>query len=160
LGDFELRPPRKDEVHIVVGFIKELAEYENLSGECLITEELLTSSLFRDPKYAEALLVFVAGVPIGFCLFFHNFSTFLGKPGLYLEDLYIQPQYRNYGYGKRILSHLANLAVSRGCGRLEWSVLDWNEPSIAFYKGLGAIPMNDWTVFRVDGDALENLART
>ncbi len=155
---FELRTPTKDEVHLVVGFIHELAEYEKLAHECLISEEALRESLFGSRPYAETLLAFLDGVPFGFCLYFHNFSTFLGKPGLYLEDLYIQPEYRNRGFGKLILAHLAALAIERGCGRFEWAVLDWNEPSIAFYQKIGAEPMNDWTVQRLTGDALHALA--
>ena len=157
---FELRSPTEDEVHLVVGFIHELAEYEKLSHECLISEETLRDSLFGSRPYAETLLAFLDDKPIGFCLFFHNYSTFLGKPGLYLEDLYIQPEYRNRGYGKLILARLAAIAIERGCGRFEWAVLDWNEPSIAFYRKIGAVPMNEWTVQRLTGDALQALADT
>lgn len=157
---FELRSPTEDEVHLVVGFIHELAEYEKLSHECLISEETLRESLFGSRPYAETLLAFLDDKPIGFCLFFHNYSTFLGKPGLYLEDLYIQPEYRNRGYGKLILARLAAIAIERGCGRFEWAVLDWNEPSIAFYRKIGAVPMNEWTVQRLTGDALQALADT
>lgn len=155
---FELRAPTTDEVHLVVGFIRELAEYEKLLHECHITEEDLRESLFGPRPYAETLIAFLDEKPIGFCLFFHNYSTFLGKPGLYLEDLYVQPEYRNRGFGKVILARLAALALERGCGRFEWSVLDWNEPSIAFYQKIGAEPMNGWTLQRVTGDALTNLA--
>ncbi len=155
---FELRAPGIDEVHLVVGFIRELAEYERLLDDCKITEEVLRESLFGRRPYAETLLAFLDDKPIGFCLYFHNYSTFLGKPGLYLEDLYIQPEYRNRGFGKVILAHLAALAIERGCGRFEWSVLDWNEPSIAFYRKIGAEPMNDWTLQRITGEALTNLA--
>ena len=157
---FELRSPTEDEVHLVVGFIHELAEYEKLSHECLISEEALRESLFGSRPYAETFLAFLDDEPIGFCLFFHNYSTFLGKPGLYLEDVYIQPEYRNRGYGKLILARLAALAIERGCGRFEWAVLDWNEPSIAFYRKIGAVPMNEWTVQRLTGDALRALAAT
>lgn len=157
---FELRSPTEDEVHLVVGFIHELAEYEKLSHECLISEEALRESLFGSRPYAETFLAFLDDEPIGFCLFFHNYSTFLGKPGLYLEDVYIQPEYRNRGYGKLILARLAALAIERGCGRFEWAVLDWNEPSIAFYRKIGAVPMNEWTVQRLTGDALHALAAT
>ncbi|MBS1701999.1 MAG: GNAT family N-acetyltransferase [Armatimonadetes bacterium] len=154
----ELRSPTQAELHLVAGFIRELAEYEKLAHECVITEELLDEALFGPRPYAETLLAFADGVPVGFCLFFHNFSTFLGKPGLYLEDLYIKPEHRNRGYGKVMLSHLAQLALDRGCGRFEWSVLDWNEPSIAFYRKIGAVPMDEWTVQRVTGQALIDLA--
>lgn len=156
---FELRAPSIDQAHLILGFIKELAEYEQLSHECLITEESLQDSLFRDEPHAESLIAFLDEKPIGFCLYFFNYSTFLGKPGLYLEDLYIQPDYRNNGYGKRILARLASIALERGCGRFEWAVLDWNEPSIAFYRKLGAEPMIDWTVQRLTGQALEDLSR-
>ena len=156
---FELRSPTVDEVHFVVGFIRELAEYERLTHECHITEDALRESLFAERPHAETLLAFLNELPIGFCLFFHNYSTFLGKPGLYLEDLYIQPEFRNRGYGKLILAHLASLALERGCGRFEWAVLNWNEPSIAFYRKIGAEPMNDWTVQRLTGESLVALAR-
>ena len=155
-----LRHPHEDEVHLVLRFIYELAEYEKLTHECHVTEEMLRESLFSDRPQAESLLAFVDGVPIGFCLFFQNYSTFLGKPGLYLEDLFIQPMHRNKGYGKKILAHLAALTLERNFGRFEWAVLDWNEPSIAFYKKLGAEPMNDWTVQRLTGAALEALANS
>ena len=160
MSDFEIRSPHISEVPVVLAFIRELAAYERLSNECLITEEALRESLFGEDPHAETFLACLNGEPIGFCLFFHTYSTFLGKPGLYLEDFYIQPEFRNRGYGKRILSRLAALAIERGCGRFEWAVLDWNEPSIAFYRKLGAEPMNDWTVQRITGIALEALART
>jgi GNAT superfamily N-acetyltransferase len=158
MNNFHLKAPTREELGIVTGFIRELAEYEKLGHECEITEEQLEKSLFGDRPYAETLIAYLDDKPVGFCLFFHNFSTFLGKPGLYLEDLYIQPQYRNQGLGKLMLRHLAQLAVERGCGRFEWSVLDWNEPSIAFYRKIGAVPMDDWTVQRLTGDALVALA--
>ena len=158
MDNFELRHPLPDEVPLILGFIRELAEYERLSHECVITEEALRDSLFGSRPYAETLLAFLDGKAIGFCLFFHNYSTFLGKPGLYLEDLYLQPDFRNQGFGKRILSHLAALTLERGCGRFEWAVLDWNEPSIAFYRNIGAEPMNDWTVQRLAGEGLKALA--
>ena len=158
MSNFELRSPIEDEVQLIVGFIRELAEYEKLEHECLITEEALRESLFGDRPHAETLLALLGGKPIGFCLFFQNYSTFLGKPGLYLEDLYIQPKYRNRGFGKIILAHLAGLALKRGCGRFEWSVLDWNEPSIAFCQKIGARPMNGWILQRVAGETLSNLA--
>lgn len=156
--NLELRPPTTDEAHLVVGFIQELADYERLSHECVITEEDVKNAIFREKPYAECRLAFLDEIPVGFCLFFYNFSTFLGKPGLYLEDLYVKPEYRNAGVGKRILSHLAQVAIEKDCGRFEWSVLDWNEPSIAFYRKIGAVPMDEWTVQRVTGDALLALA--
>jgi GNAT superfamily N-acetyltransferase len=138
--------------------IRELAEYEKLSHEVVATEEGLRDSLFGGRRYAEVLVAEQGGTPAGFALFFHNFSTFLGKPGIYLEDLYVRPEVRGAGIGKKLLIHLAGLAKERDCGRLEWWVLDWNEPSIGFYKKLGAVPMDDWTVYRVSGTALEHLA--
>lgn len=155
----ELRAPQRDELGFVAGFIRELAEYEKLAHECKVTEELLEESLFGERPYAETMIAFWEGKPVGFCLFFHSFSTFLGKPGLYLEDLYVKPEYRNKGIGKAILSRLAQMAIDRGCGRFEWSVLDWNEPSIAFYRKIGAVAMDGWTVQRVTGGALETLAK-
>lgn len=159
MKNLELRSPLPNEVHHIVGFIRELAEYEELGHECHITEETLRASLFIDRPHAEALLALVDEVPIGFCLFFQNYSTFLGKPGLYLEDLYVRPEHRNFGYGKLILARLASIAIERGCGRFEWAVLDWNEPSIAFYRKIGAKPVSGWTIQRVTGDELENLAK-
>ena len=143
---------------VILGFIRELAEYEKLAHEVTATEELLHRNLFSDKRHAEALLAFEDKTPVGFALFFHNFSTFLGKPGLYLEDLYIKPAYRKRGYGKALMIHLARIAKERDCGRFEWWVLDWNEPSLEFYRSIGAVPMNDWTVQRVTGDALAKLA--
>ena len=145
---------------IITGFIHELAAYEKLSQECTIKDQQVESALFGDRPYAETMIAFLDSKPVGFCLFFHNFSTFLGKPGLYLEDLYVQPEYRNKGIGKVILRRLAQLAIERDCGRFEWSVLDWNEPSIAFYRKIGAEPLDGWTVQRVTGDALINLANS
>lgn len=158
--NLELRPPTPEEAHLVVGFIQELAEYEKLAHECVITEDDVREALFRDKPYADCRLAILDGKAVGFCLFFYNFSTFLGKPGLYLEDLYVKPEYRNAGIGKRILSHLAQVAIEKDCGRFEWSVLDWNEPSIAFYRKIGAVPMDEWTVQRVTGDALLALANS
>lgn len=147
-----------EDTPLVLSFIRELAEYENLSHEVVATEEALRTSLFGERPFAEVLLAFVGEEPVGFALFFHNFSTFLGKPGIYLEDLYVRPEHRGAGAGSALLSRLAGLAVERGCGRLEWWVLDWNEPSIGFYERLGATAMDDWTVYRLTGAALEDLA--
>ena len=152
------RSATEDDVPLVLSFIRELAEYERLSHEVVATEESLRENLFGERRYAEVLIAEQDGTPAGFALFFHNFSTFLGKPGIYLEDLYVRPEFRGAGIGKRLLGHLARLAKERDCGRLEWWVLDWNEPSIGFYKKLGAVPMDDWTVYRVSGTALEDLA--
>ena len=137
--------------------IRELAEYEHLTQEVVLDEGLLREHLFGERRYAEVLVAETGGDVVGFALFFHNYSTFLGKPGIYLEDLYVRPAYRKHGYGKAMLKGVARLAVERGCGRLEWSVLDWNEPSIAFYQSLGARAMEEWTIYRVVGGALEKL---
>jgi GNAT superfamily N-acetyltransferase len=133
--------------------------YEHLEHQVVATEDGLRKSLFGPRPYAEVVLACVQGEPVGFALFFHNFSTFLGLPGIYLEDLFVRPEMRGGGVGRRLLEWLAGLAVERGCGRLEWAVLDWNAPSIGFYRSLGAVAMDEWTVFRLTGDALTNLAR-
>jgi len=142
---------------LILQFIRDLAEYEKMLDEVTATEDDLQDWIFEQKK-AEVIFVVADGVEVGFALFFHNFSTFLGKGGIYLEDLFVKPQYRGFGYGKAILEKLAQIAVERGCGRLEWWCLDWNKPSIDFYLSLGAKPMDDWTVYRVAGDALNNLA--
>jgi len=154
----EIRSATEDDVPLILTLIKELAEYERLSHEVVATEEMLRDSLFGERRVAEALLGYLGDDPAGFALFFHNFSTFLGRPGIYLEDLYVRPEFRGAGVGRALLVHLAGLAKERGCGRLEWSVLDWNEPAIGFYKGIGASPVSGWTVYRLTGEALENLA--
>lgn len=141
----------------ILGFIKELAEYENMSNDVVATEELLKQNIF-EKKLAEVIIAEFDNKPVGFALFFHNFSTFLGKGGIYLEDLYVQPAMRGKNIGKTLLSSLAKIAVDRDCGRLEWSCLNWNEPSIKFYKSQGAIPMDEWTVYRVTGNELNELA--
>ena len=143
---------------LILSFIRELAEYEKLSHEVVATEGALRETLFGERRYAEVLIGEHDGSPAGFALFFHNYSTFLGKPGLYLEDLYVRRAFRGSGIGRALLSRLARLAVERGCGRLEWWVLDWNEPSIGFYESIGAVPMDDWTVYRLTGEPLERLA--
>lgn len=148
----------EEDVPLILSLIRELAEYEKLSDEVVATEDGLRDSLFGERQYAEVLIAEHDGAPAGFALFFHNFSTFLGKPGLYLEDLYVKPAFRGAGIGKELLVRLASLAIGRGCGRLEWWVLDWNEPAIGFYRSVGAEPMDDWTVYRVSGSALEDLA--
>ena len=142
----------------ILGFIRELAKFEKLEREVTATEQSLRETLFGARRYAEVVFVEEGGERAGFALFFHNYSTFLGRPGLYLEDLYVRPQMRGKGYGRMLLSHLAGLAVARGCGRLEWWVLDWNQGAIDFYLSLGAEPMSDWTVYRLSGDALTRLA--
>ena len=148
----------EDDVPLILSFIRELAEYEKLSHEVVATEGVLRESLFGERTGAEVVICYYEGSPAGFALFFHNFSTFLGRPGLYLEDLYVKPEMRGRGLGRALLVHLAGIAKERGCGRMEWSVLDWNEPAIKLYKGIGATPMDEWTVYRVTGEALEDLA--
>ena len=143
---------------LIAQFIRDLAEYERLAHEVRFDEAVLGERLFGTRPYAEVLIGEVDGGPQGFALFFHNFSTFEGRPGIYLEDLFVRPEARGSGLGKALLKRLAALAVERDCARLEWWVLDWNEPAIQFYKKLGAKPMEEWTTFRVDGDALQELA--
>jgi len=154
-----LRPATADDVPLILAFIRGLAEYERLGHVCIADEENLRRTLFGNPRFAEVILAEDDGVAAGFALFFHNYSTFLAAPGIYLEDLYVKPEFRGRGIGKALLVRLAQIARERGCGRLEWAVLDWNEPSINFYKALGAKPMDEWTVFRVTGEALEGLAK-
>ena len=154
----EIRPATEDDVPIILSLIRELAEYERLSHEVVATEGLLRESLFGERRGAEVLIACCKGAPAGFALFFHSFSTFLGRPGIYLEDLYVKPEFRGRGIGRALLTHLARLAKERGCGRFEWAVLDWNEPAIKLYKSIGAVPMDEWTVYRVTGEALETLA--
>jgi GNAT superfamily N-acetyltransferase len=149
---------REHDVPLILSFIKELAEYERLSHEVVATEELLRESLFGERAVSEVVIAYEGDQAVGFALFFHNFSTFLGRPGIYLEDLYVQPRARGKGIGRALLIYLARLAKERGCGRLEWAVLDWNEPAIRFYQGLGAVPMHEWTVFRATGESLDKLA--
>lgn len=152
------RPARKEDVPVILGLIKELAGYEKLEHEVVATEEILEEWLF-EKKRAEVILPELDGQAIGYMLFFHNFSTFLGRAGIYLEDLYIQPEFRGNGYGKAAIQKLAQIAVERGCGRLEWSCLDWNQPSIDFYLSLGAEPMKGWTVYRLTGETLKAAAQ-
>lgn len=147
---------RKDTA-LILQFIKELADYEKMLDEVVADEATLETWIFEKQK-AEVIFAVENGTEIGFALFFHNFSTFLGRAGIYLEDLYVKPEHRGKGYGKAILKKLASIAVERGCGRLEWWCLDWNEPSIDFYLSLGAEPMSDWTVYRIAGDTLKQLA--
>ena len=153
-----IRPATVDDVPLVLDFIRALAKYERLPHECVATEALLRESLFGARPYAEVLLGYAGDEPVAFALFFHNYSTFLARPGIYLEDLFVRPHARGRGHGREMLAHLARLARARRCGRLEWSVLDWNEDAIRFYRSLGAAPMDEWTVFRVTGAALERLA--
>jgi GNAT superfamily N-acetyltransferase len=158
LHSLRIRNATGQDTPVILELIRRLAEYERLAHLVVATEETLRESLFGSRPMAEVVLADWDGRPAGFMLFFHNFSTFLGRPGIYLEDLFVNPDMRGRGIGKALLVHLASIAQQRGCGRLEWSVLNWNEPSIGFYKSLGAVPMDDWTVYRLTGDALENLA--
>jgi GNAT superfamily N-acetyltransferase len=153
-----IRAATPDDVPLILRFIRELAEYERMAHLVVATEEVLRDTLFGARPFAEVVIAEEDGEAAGFALFFHNFSTFLGRPGIYLEDLYVRPEMRGRGVGRALLVHLARLAVERGCGRLQWWVLKWNEPAIRFYRSVGAEPMDDWTVFRVSGDALERLA--
>jgi len=157
MENFSIDFAREQDVGVIRQFIWELAEYEKLLDQMEATEEGLTETIFRE-KYAEVLIAREDGYPVGFALFFHNYSTFLGKPGLYLEDLFVRPQWRGKGYGKALLSRLAEIAVERDCGRMEWSCLDWNQPSIDVYLSLGAKPMDGWHVYRLTGDELRQLA--
>jgi GNAT superfamily N-acetyltransferase len=155
---FLIRPAVAADVPLILDFIRRLAEYEKLSHLVVATEDLLREQLFGPRAHVEVLLVFEGEQPAGFAVYFHNFSTFLGRKGLWLEDLFVLPEARGRGYGKKLLLTLARIAAERNCGRFEWAVLDWNQPSIDFYKGLGAVPLDDWTIFRVTGDALQKLA--
>ena len=154
-----LRFATVEDVGLILDFIHQLAEYEKMVDEVVTDEDQLRQSLFGERQVAEVVIASYEGEPAGFALFFHNFSTLLGKPGVYLEDLFVIPKLRGRGIGRILLSFLATIAVDRGCGRLEWWVLDWNEPAIRFYERLGAKPMDDWTVYRVTGDALAELAK-
>ncbi len=154
-----LNPIRPDEVCLLLGLIRELAEFEKLGHEVVATEEVLRESLFGQRRVAEAVLARIDGVEAGFALYYHSFSTFLGRPGLYLEDLYVRSDHRGKGVGTALLTHVAAVAVERGCGRLEWEVLDWNRRAVDFYTGMGARPVTGWTVYRMTGDALLALGR-
>ena len=146
-----------NDTKIILDFIKKLAQYEKMENEVVATEALLKEWIFEKGK-AEVIFALEDKKEVGFALFFHNFSTFLGRSGIYLEDLFVLPEYRNKGYGKGLLKILANITVERGCGRLEWCCLDWNKPSIDFYRSLGAVPMDEWTTYRLTGETLQNLS--
>jgi GNAT superfamily N-acetyltransferase len=154
-----IRHATPDDLPLIAQFIRDLADYERLAHEVRFNEAVLGDRLFGARPYAEVLIGEIDGSPQGFALFFHNFSTFEGKPGVYLEDLFVRPEARGSGLGKALLAALAQIAIQRDCARLEWWVLDWNDPAISFYKKLGAKPMDEWTTFRVDGDALDTLAQ-
>ena len=155
--DIRIEPATEDDIPVVLGLIKGLADYEKLSHEVVTSEAGLREALFGHAPGAEVLLAFVVDEAVGFAVFFHNFSTFLGRPGIYLEDLFVVPQWRQQGIGRRLLEAVARTAVERDCGRLEWSVLDWNQPAIDFYERLGARPMGEWTTYRLTGGALRDL---
>ena len=156
--NMDFRFANKEDCGLILSFIRSLADYEKMSEQVVATEDLLKEWIF-DRKKAEVLFVCEDGKEVGFALFFHNFSTFLGRAGIYLEDLFVLPAYRGKGYGKALLKRLAQITVERGCGRLEWACLDWNQPSIDFYLSLGAIPMDEWTTYRLTGDTLLEMAK-
>src|SRR5438128_1297180 len=158
LQKLEIRPARRSDVPVILELIRALATYERAPNEVTASEKGLTEVLFGAKPAAEVLLAFENKTAVGFAIFFHNFSTWLGLPGLYLEDLFVRPEHRGKGYGRALLIRLANIARERGCGRMEWAVLDWNEPAIQFYQKLGAKPMQEWTVFRLTRDGIAKLA--
>ena len=158
MSSFGIVPATRDDCEEILGFIKALAEYEKMSGEVVATRELLEEWIF-DKQKAEVIFAVEDGMKVGFALYFHNFSTFLGRAGIYLEDLFVLPEFRGKGYGKALLRRLAEITLERGCGRLEWCCLDWNKPSIDFYLSLGAKPLDDWTIYRLTGDSLKNMAQ-
>jgi GNAT superfamily N-acetyltransferase len=157
-GDITIRPAGLHEMPQVLAFVRELAAYEHLQHQVAATEQDLLTALSGPRPYAEVVFACLDGNPVGFALFFHNFSTFLGKPGIYLEDLFVRPAARGHGVGRHLLAWLARTALERGCPRLDWAVLDWNEPAIGFYRGLGAVGLDDWNLMRLTGTALERLA--
>jgi len=156
---FKIREANESDVPLILQFIRDLAEYEKLAHVVVATEAQLRATLFGSSRYAEVIIAEEDETPAGFALFFHNYSTFLAQPGIYLEDLFVKPEYRGRGYGKALLARLARIARERKCGRVEWAVLDWNEPSIKFYESLGARKMDEWHTFRLTGPALERLAK-
>jgi GNAT superfamily N-acetyltransferase len=157
-ADVRIEPVMPPDVATLWRLVRELAEFEHLAHEMVATQESLFAGLFGTAANVEAVLIRDGTEPAGFALWFHNFSTFAGRRGLYLEDLYVRPEFRGRGFGRRLLTHLAAVAVDRGCARLEWAVLDWNRRAVDFYQAMGAVPMNEWTVFRLSGDALQRLA--
>lgn len=158
MENFSICMATRSDVPQILQFIRSLAEYEHMENDVVATEALLEEWLF-DRQKAEVLIAREGEVAVGFALFFHNFSTFLGRAGIYLEDLFVLEEYRGRGYGKALLRRLAQITVERGCGRLEWCCLDWNQPSIDFYRSLGAVPMSDWTIYRLTGETLNNMAK-
>ncbi len=159
-SSFEIRTANLADVPTILQLIRDLATYERAPDDVTATEEQLRDVLFREKPAAEVLLAFAGGAPVGFAVFFHNFSTWLGRPGLYLEDLFVKPEERGKGYGRALLVHLGKIARERGCGRMEWAVLNWNEPAIKFYRALGAKPLDEWTVYRLTGDEINALAES
>ena len=159
-NNFEIRSARVEDVPLILELIRDLATYERAPDEVIATEEQLVAVLFGEKPVAEVLLAFEGKSPVGFAVFFHNFSTWLGRPGLYLEDLFVKPKKRGKGYGRALLVDLARIALERGCGRMEWAVLNWNEPAIKFYRALGAKPLDEWTVFRLTRDGIARLAES
>jgi GNAT superfamily N-acetyltransferase len=156
---FSIKPARPEDVPVILELIRDLATYERAPNDVTATEEQLHKVLFGPKPAAEVVIGYEEGVPVGFAVFFYNFSTWLGKAGLYLEDLFVRPEKRGRGYGRALLVHLAQIAKARNCGRMEWAVLDWNEPAIQFYRSLGATPMHEWTVFRLTADEIAKLAQ-
>jgi GNAT superfamily N-acetyltransferase len=159
-SNFKIRPACAADVPIILQLIRDLATYERAPNEVTATEKQLADVLFGEKPAAEVLLAFERDTPVGFAVFFHNFSTWVGRPGLYLEDLFVKPEKRGKGYGHALLVDLAKIAYERGCGRMEWAVLDWNDPAIKFYRALGAKPMDEWTVFRLTRDGIAELAKS
>jgi GNAT superfamily N-acetyltransferase len=157
-SQLRITPATESDLSLILSFIRKLAEYEKLSHLVIATEANIREHVFGTNPVAEVLLAYWDGEPVGFALYFRNFSTFLGQPGIYLEDLFVEPAYRGKGIGKALLARLAKIAMERGYGRLEWAVLDWNAPSIKFYRSLGAVPLDEWTGYRLTGDALSRLA--
>jgi GNAT superfamily N-acetyltransferase len=153
-----IRKAEEKDIPLILQFIKGIAEYEKLLHEVEATEEKLHESLFSENANTEVLLCYLNEVPAAYAVYFHNFSTFVGKKGIYLEDIFVYPEYRKMGIGKKLLKHIAQIAVERNCGRMEWAVLDWNQPAIEFYKSIGAKPLNEWTLFRLTEDALKKFA--
>ena len=157
--EVRIQAVREQDVPLLLRLIKALADYEQLSGEVVASETLIRDALFGPTPSAEAAIAYAGDDAVGFAVWFYNFSTFVGRPGLYLEDLFVLPEWRGRGIGRALMGHLARLAVARGCGRMEWAVLDWNEPAIGFYRSIGAQAMDGWTVYRLTGDALTRAAR-
>jgi GNAT superfamily N-acetyltransferase len=154
----KIKQARNEDIPLILTFIKEIAAYEKLSDEVVTSEDTLKESLFGKSSCAEVILSYLNNQPVAFAVYFHNFSTFTGKKGLYLEDIFVRPAYRGHGVGMQMLKYLAKLAIERDCGRMEWSVLNWNEPAINFYNKIGAVPMQEWTVYRMNEDAIRNFA--